>query len=106
MSLVTLVGGAEALLSTVGSFLASTDEERNIIAFVVTELEAVKLALNGDITAAVDKAFDGVVLFSTEEDLAKFLTSADVRRAKIVKEAADAVKFGFGQAPDPALSDP
>jgi hypothetical protein len=105
VSIAALIGAVELLVARVGRWVATTDEERNIVTFVVTELEAVKMAMNGDLSGAADKAFDGVALFSKQSDLSKFLEAADVRRAKLVKQAADRVKFGFGTTPPDVVDD-
>lgn len=57
-------------------------------------LQAVASALEGDVPATVGHALDTALALVPAEDLAPYLTEAGVRRAKAIKEIADAAKFG------------
>lgn len=56
--------------------------------------KAVSAALEDRPLEAVGHALDAAIALAPDGDLAPFLTEAGIRRAKAIKEIADAAKFG------------
>lgn len=69
------------------------------LAFAGKVAEAGLAAATGDVNGAVRSAIDGAVMLATDEEVAQYLTDAAIRRAEIAANAAEVLKFGFGQDP-------
>jgi len=77
--------------------------QQQALAFAGKVAEAGVSAVTGDAKGAVRSAIDAAIMLATDEELAQYLTDAAVRRAELAADAAEKIKFGFGE--DPSITE-